>query len=195
MIPILLIVIILLETGHFGVVRIWILLNHCFNSQASYETPVVVKEGILPQYCQVGIEIKILHSGSIDPAGVSLHVSTGRTWNFDSPLGLWKHCQSWERRNTSISTRSQRMPIYIDDINGQRGHTFWNIIALVYKSTQKLDSPHERWGERPRDSVVLKQSPLSILDSILKSRDMTLLTKAHTFKAMVFPVIMYGCDH
>ena len=131
----------------------------------------------------------------LTPAGVSLHVSTGRTWNFDSPLGLWKHCRSWERRNTSISTRSQRMPIYIDDINGQRGHTFWNIIALVYNSTQKLDSPHERWGERPRDSVVLKQSPLSILDSILKSRDMTLLTKAHTFKAMVFPVIMYGCDH
>ena len=32
------------------------------------------------------------------------------------------------------------------------------------------------------------------LDSILKSRDMTLLTKIHLVKAMVFPVVMYGCE-
>ena len=32
------------------------------------------------------------------------------------------------------------------------------------------------------------------LDSILKSRDITLLTKVHTVKAMVFPVVMYGCE-
>ena len=32
------------------------------------------------------------------------------------------------------------------------------------------------------------------LDSILKSRDITLPTKAHAFKAMVFPVVMYGCE-
>ena len=32
------------------------------------------------------------------------------------------------------------------------------------------------------------------LDSILKSRDITLLTKVHLVKAMVFPVVMYGCD-
>ena len=33
------------------------------------------------------------------------------------------------------------------------------------------------------------------LDSILKSRDMTLPTKVHLVKAMVFPVVMYGCEH
>ena len=33
------------------------------------------------------------------------------------------------------------------------------------------------------------------LDSILKSRDITLLTKVHIVKAMVFPVVMYGCEH
>ena len=32
------------------------------------------------------------------------------------------------------------------------------------------------------------------LDSVLKSRDITLLTKVHQVKAMVFPVVMYGCD-
>ena len=33
------------------------------------------------------------------------------------------------------------------------------------------------------------------LDSILKSTDITLLTKVHIFKATVFPVVMYGCEH
>ena len=33
------------------------------------------------------------------------------------------------------------------------------------------------------------------LDSVLKSRDNTLLTKVHTVKAMVFPVVMYGCEN
>ena len=35
---------------------------------------------------------------------------------------------------------------------------------------------------------------MTILDSILKSRDITLLTKAHSVKAMLFPVVMYGCE-
>ena len=35
---------------------------------------------------------------------------------------------------------------------------------------------------------------MTILDSILKSRDITLLTKVHLVKAMVFPVVMYGCE-
>ena len=35
---------------------------------------------------------------------------------------------------------------------------------------------------------------LTILDSILKSRDITLQTKVHLVKAMVFPVVMYGCE-
>ena len=35
---------------------------------------------------------------------------------------------------------------------------------------------------------------MTILDSILKSRDITLLTKVHLIKAVVFPVVMYGCE-
>ena len=37
-------------------------------------------------------------------------------------------------------------------------------------------------------------SPMTNLDSILKSRDVTFLTKVHLVKAMVFPVVMYGCE-
>ena len=42
--------------------------------------------------------------------------------------------------------------------------------------------------------LLLGRIALTNLDSILKSRDITLLTKVHTVKAMVFPVVMYGCE-
>ena len=43
-------------------------------------------------------------------------------------------------------------------------------------------------------SLLLGRKGMRSLDSILKSRDVTLLTKAHIVKAMVFPVVMYGCE-
>ena len=42
--------------------------------------------------------------------------------------------------------------------------------------------------------LLLGREVLTILDSILKSRDITLPTKVHLVKAMVFPVVMYGCE-
>ena len=42
--------------------------------------------------------------------------------------------------------------------------------------------------------MLLGRKVMTNLDSILKSRDITLLTKAHIVKAMVFPVVMYGCE-
>ena len=42
--------------------------------------------------------------------------------------------------------------------------------------------------------LILGKKVMSNLDSILKSRDITLATKAHLVKAMVFPVVMYGCE-
>ena len=49
-------------------------------------------------------------------------------------------------------------------------------------------SRHEYWSGLPFPS------PMTNLDSILKSRDITLPTKVHLVKAMVFPVVMYGCE-
>ena len=45
-----------------------------------------------------------------------------------------------------------------------------------------------------RRLLVLGRKAMTNLDSILKSRDITFLTKVHLFKAMVFPVVMYGCE-
>ena len=42
--------------------------------------------------------------------------------------------------------------------------------------------------------LLLRRKAMTNLDSVLKSRDITLLTKAHIVKAMVFPVVMYGCE-
>ena len=45
-----------------------------------------------------------------------------------------------------------------------------------------------------RRHLLLERKVMSDLDSILKSRDITLLTKVHIVKAMVFPVVMYRCE-
>ena len=44
------------------------------------------------------------------------------------------------------------------------------------------------------NSLLLGRKVMTNLDSILKSRDITLLTKVHIVKAMAFPVVMYGCE-
>ena len=43
--------------------------------------------------------------------------------------------------------------------------------------------------------ILLKIKAVTKLDSILKRRDITLPTKVHLIKAMVFPIVMYGCEH
>ena len=48
-------------------------------------------------------------------------------------------------------------------------------------------------GMKLKDTCSLEKKVMTNLDSILKSRDITLPTKVHLVKAMVFPVIMYGC--
>ena len=64
-----------------------------------------------------------------------------------------------------------------------------DFLFLVSKLTADLDCSHEikRW-------LLLGRKTMTNLDSILKSRDITLPTKVHIAKAIVFPVVMYGCE-
>ena len=62
---------------------------------------------------------------------------------------------------------------------------FWG----VYKITADGDYSHEF-----KRNLLLGRKVMTNIDSILKSRDITLPTKAHLVKAMVFPVVMYGCE-
>ena len=66
----------------------------------------------------------------------------------------------------------------------------WQTIFLGSKITADGDCSHEIKGH-----LLLERKAMTNLDSILKSRDITLLTKVHLVKAMVFPVVTYGCEN
>ena len=62
-------------------------------------------------------------------------------------------------------------------------------LSLGSKITADGDCSHEI-----RRHLLLGRKAMANLDSVLKSRDITLLTKIRTVKAMVFPVVIYGCE-
>ena len=74
-------------------------------------------------------------------------------------------------------------------IDGETVETLADFIFLGYKITADGDCSHEI--KRP---LLFGRKVMTNLDSILKSRDITLPTKACLIKAMVFPVVMYGCE-
>ena len=67
--------------------------------------------------------------------------------------------------------------------------TVTDFIFLGSKITSDGDCSHEI-----KRCLLLGRKAMTNLDSVLKSRDITLLTKVHTVKAMVFPVVMYRCE-
>ena len=80
-------------------------------------------------------------------------------------------------------------PITYWHIDGEAMETVTDFIFLGSKITAVGDCRHEI-----KRCLLLGRKAMTNLDSILKSRDITLLTKVHIVKAMVFPVVMYGCE-
>ena len=80
-------------------------------------------------------------------------------------------------------------PITSWQIDGETVETVTDFIFLGSKITSDGDSSHEI-----KRRLLLGRKALTNLDSILKSRDTTLPTKVHVVKAMIFPVVMYGCE-
>ena len=84
-------------------------------------------------------------------------------------------------------------PITSWEIDGETVETvsdfIYLFIFLVSKITADGDCNHEI-----KRCLLLGREVMTNLDSILKSRDITLSTKVHLVKAMVFPVVMYGCE-
>jgi len=81
------------------------------------------------------------------------------------------------------------VPITSWQIDGEVMETVRDFIFLGSKITADGDCSHEM-----KRHLLLGRKDMTNLDSILKSRDITLLTKVHLLKAMVFPVIMYRCE-
>ena len=80
-------------------------------------------------------------------------------------------------------------PITSWQIDGETGETVSNFIFLGSKITADGDCSH-----KIKRRLLLGRKVMTKLDSIFKSRDITLPTKVCLVKVMVFPVVMYGCE-
>ena len=80
-------------------------------------------------------------------------------------------------------------PITSQEIDGETVETVSDFVFLGSKITADGDCSHEI-----KRRLLLGRKVMTNLDSILKSRDITLPTKVHLVKAMVFPVVLYRCE-
>ena len=81
------------------------------------------------------------------------------------------------------------VPIISWEIDEEKVETVSDFIFLGSKITADVDCSHEI-----KRCLLLGRNVMTNLGSILKSRDITLSTKVRLVKAMVFPVVMYGCE-
>ena len=97
-----------------------------------------------------------------------------------------KVCLKLNNQKTKIIVSS---PITSWQIDGETMQTVRNFILGGSKISEDGDCSHEI-----KRHLLLGRKAMTNLNSILKSRDIALLTKVHLVKAMVFPVVMYGCE-
>ena len=99
-----------------------------------------------------------------------------------------------ESKKVGLKLNIQKMkimassPITSWEIDGETVETVSDFIFWGSKITADCDCSHEI-----KRHLLLGRKVMTNLDSILKSRDITFPTKVHLVKAMVFPVVMYGC--
>ena len=111
----------------------------------------------------------------------------GRKWRRtkrpldESETGEWKSWLKLNIQKSKITTSCQ--------IDGETMETVRDFILGGSKITADSDCSHEI-----KRQLLFGIKDMTNLDSILKSRDITLPTKVHLVKAMVFPVVMYGCE-
>ena len=99
---------------------------------------------------------------------------------------MLKFTRSNGRSKTKIMASG---PITSWETDGEIVETVSDFICLGSKVTADGDCSHEI-----KRRLLLGRKAMMNLDSILKSRDISLPTKVHLVKAMVFPVVMYGCE-
>ena len=100
-----------------------------------------------------------------------------------------------ESEKVGLKLNIQKMKIMASDhitswqTDGETMETVTDFIFWGSKITADVDCSHEI-----KRCLLLRRKAMTKLDSILKSRDITLPTEAHLIKAIVFPVVMYGCE-
>ena len=98
-----------------------------------------------------------------------------------------------EKAGLKLSIQKTKVMVYSPitswQIDGETMETVRDFVFLGSKITAEGDCSHEI-----KQCLLLWRKITTNLDSILKSRDITLPTNVHTVKAMVFQVVMYGCE-
>ena len=165
-----------------GVRQGYILLPWLFNLHAEY----IMRNAGMDE-AQAGIKIARRNVNNLRYAdGNTLN---GRKWRTkkshdESKRGEWK---SWLNiQKTKIMASS---PIISWQIDGETVETVADFIFLGSKIIADSDCSHEI-----KRCLLLGKKVMTSLDSIFKSRNITLPTKVHLVKAMVFPVVMYGWE-
>ena len=108
---------------------------------------------------------------------------------------LWQMKVKEESEKAGLKLNIQKVkvtgsaPITSQQIDGKTMETVTDCIFLGSKITADGDCSHEI-----KRCLLLGRKTMTNLDSMLKSRDITLLTKVSLFKTMVFPVVVYGCE-
>ena len=106
---------------------------------------------------------------------------------------LMKMKEESKRAGLKLNIRKTKImasgPITSWQIDGETMETVRDFVFLGSKITADGDCSHEI-----KRCLFLGRKAMTYLDSILKSKDISLLTKVHLVKAMVFPVVMYGCE-
>ena len=127
-----------------------------------------------------GLELKVKRSGLMAESEEELKSLLIKVKEESEKVGLQLKIQK-----TKIMASG---PITSREIDGETVETVSNFMVLGSKITADGDCRHEI-----KRHLLLGRKVMNNLDSILKSRDITLPTKVHLAKAMVFPVVVYGC--
>ena len=129
------------------------------------------------------------------PAGKCPSIQNRESWIWHIESWLFSYC-SWgpQGKNSEVVCHSllqimASSPITSRQIDGETMETVTDFIFQGSKITADGDCSHEI-----KRHLLLGRKTMTNLDSILKSRDITLLTKVHLDKAVVFPVVTYGCE-
>ena len=129
-----------------------------------------------------GLELKVKRSGLMAESEEELKSLLIKVKEESEKVGLQLKIQK-----TKIMASA---PITSREIDGETVKQCQNFIFLGSKITADGDCSHEI-----KRCLLLGRKVMTNLDSILKSRDITLPTKVHLVKATVFPVVMYGCEN
>ena len=100
---------------------------------------------------------------------------------------------NWSSQHLKLNIHKTKImassPITAGQIDGETVETVTDFIFLGFKITVDGDCSHEI-----KRRLLLGRKSMTNLDSILKGRDITLFTKVHIVKTVVFPVVMYGYE-